>query len=62
MLALALGLLTVTGVVQLWEVFVLAALLGVATAFDNPTRQAFVMELVGPGPRAQRGHARTPCS
>ena len=26
----------------------LAALLGVATAFDNPTRQAFVMELVGP--------------
>ena len=47
-LALALGLLTVTGVVQLWEVFVLAALLGVATAFDNPTRQAFVMELVGP--------------
>ena len=47
-LALALGLLTVTGVVRLWEVFVLAALLGVATAFDNPTRQAFVMELVGP--------------
>jgi MFS family permease len=47
-LALALGLLTVTGVVQLWQVFVLAALLGVATAFDNPARQAFVMELVGP--------------
>ena len=53
-----LGLLTVTGVVRLWEVFVLAAALGVATAFDNPTRQAFVMELVGPGSRAQRGHAQ----
>jgi MFS family permease len=47
-LALILGMLTVTGVVQLWEVFALAALLGIATAFDNPTRQAFVMELVGP--------------
>ena len=34
--------------VQLWQVFVLAAALGVATAFDNPARQAFVMELVGP--------------
>jgi MFS family permease len=47
-LALILGLLSVTGIVQLWEVFALAAALGVATAFDNPTRQAFVMELVGP--------------
>ena len=48
MLALILGLLTVTGAVQLWEVYVLAAALGIATAFDNPTRQSFVMELVGP--------------
>jgi MFS family permease len=47
-LALILGLLTVTGVVRLWEVYVLAAGLGIATAFDNPTRQSFVMELVGP--------------
>jgi MFS family permease len=47
-LALILGLLTVTGVVRLWEVYVLAASLGTATAFDNPTRQSFVMELVGP--------------
>ena len=46
-LALILGLLTVTGAVQLWQVFVLAAALGVATAFDNPTRQSFVIELVG---------------
>jgi MFS family permease len=47
-LALILGVLTVTGRVQLWQVYVLAAALGVATAFDNPTRQAFVVELVGP--------------
>ena len=47
-LALILGLLTVTGAVRLWEVYVLAAALGIATAFDNPARQAFVMELVGP--------------
>ena len=53
-LALILGLLTVTGAVQLWKVFVLAAALGVATAFDNPTRQAFVIEMVGDGARAQR--------
>ena len=46
-LALILGVLTVTGAVELWMVFVLAAALGVATAFDNPTRQAFVIELVG---------------
>jgi MFS family permease len=46
-LALILGVLTVTGAVRLWHVFVLAAALGVATAFDNPARQSFVMELVG---------------
>lgn len=47
-LALTLGLLTVTGAVRLWQVFVLAALLGLAKTFDNPARQAFVMEMVGP--------------
>lgn len=47
-LALTLGLLTVTGTVQLWMVFVLAALLGVVTTVDNPARQTFVLELVGP--------------
>ncbi|WP_413740016.1 MFS transporter [Sodalis sp. RH14] len=45
-LALALGLLTVTGLVQLWHVYVFAFLLGCATAFDAPTRQTFVAELV----------------
>jgi MFS family permease len=45
-LALALGLLTVTGVVQLWHVYVFAFLLGCVTAFDAPARQTFVAELV----------------
>ena len=47
MLALVLGLLTVTGVVQLWHVYVLAFLFGCAAAFDAPVRQTFVAELVG---------------
>ncbi|MGZ6214474.1 MAG: MFS transporter [Candidatus Limnocylindria bacterium] len=47
-LALVLGVLTVTGSVELWMVYVLAVLLGAANAVDNPTRQAFVLEMVGP--------------
>jgi MFS family permease len=47
-LALVLGTLTATGAVRLWMVYVLALLLGVATAFDMPARQAFVSEMVGP--------------
>jgi MFS family permease len=45
--ALALGLLTATGAVQVWEVGALAALLGVNNAFENPARQSFMLELVG---------------
>ena len=45
-LALGLGILTVTGVVQLWHVHVFAFLLGCAAAFDAPARQTFVAELV----------------
>ena len=45
-LALVLGVLTVTGVVQLWHVYVFALLLGCVTAFDAPARQTFVAELV----------------
>jgi MFS family permease len=45
--ALILGLLTVTGMVQVWEIGVLAALLGLNNAFENPSRQSFMMELVG---------------
>jgi MFS family permease len=43
-----LGLLVVTDVVQVWHVFVLAALLGVGASVDAPARQAFVIEMVGP--------------
>ena len=46
-LALGLGLLTVTGAVQLWHVYLFALLLGCVTAFDAPARQTFVSELVG---------------
>ncbi|HVA22910.1 MAG TPA: MFS transporter [Chloroflexota bacterium] len=45
--AVALAVLTASGRIQLWEVYVLAALLGLVSAFDQPTRQSFVMELVG---------------
>lgn len=47
-LALILGLLTATHTVQLWMVFALAFGLGCVNTVDNPTRQAFVMEMVGP--------------
>ena len=46
-LALALGLLTVTHVVQLWHVYCFAFVFGCASAFDAPARQTFVGELVG---------------
>jgi MFS family permease len=52
-LALGLGLLTISGVVRLWMVMVLALGLGVARAFDVPARQAFVSELVE-GPELPR--------
>jgi MFS family permease len=48
-LALALGMLTITGIVQLWHVYVFAFLFGCASAFDAPVRQIFVTELVGDG-------------
>ena len=44
--AAAMALLTLTGVVQLWHVYVLAFILGLVSAFDFPTRQSFVSELV----------------
>ena len=47
-LALALGILTLVGAVQLWMVYALALGLGLVTVVDNPTRQSFVMEMVGP--------------
>src|SRR4051812_49131942 len=47
-LAGILAVLTLTGVVQLWTVYLLAFLTGFVTAFDNPARQTFVSDLVGP--------------
>ena len=46
-LAFGLGILTITGLVQLWHVYVFAFLLGCVTAFDSPARHTFVAELVG---------------
>ena len=47
-LALVLGTLTITGEVRLWHVYVLAFLLGLNNCFENPARQSFVLEMVGP--------------
>ena len=44
--ALVLAALTLTGHVQLWHVYTIAFLQGVATALDNPARQSFVSEMV----------------
>jgi MFS family permease len=46
--ALALGVLVVTGTVELWMVVAVAVVFGLVTACDNPTRQAFSLEMVGP--------------
>jgi len=46
-LALTLGLLTSLGTATVWDVFVMAFLLGIVNVFDNPARQAFVQEMVG---------------
>jgi MFS family permease len=47
--AAVLAALTASGRIQLWQIYVLAAILGLVNAFDQPTRQSFVMELVGRG-------------
>jgi MFS family permease len=47
--ALALGTVVLTGVVTLWQVYLLCLLLGCFSALDIPMRQAFVSEMVGPG-------------
>jgi MFS family permease len=47
LLALVMGVLVVTGWVQLWMVYGMALSLGMVTVFDMPARQTFVVELVG---------------
>jgi hypothetical protein len=46
--AILLGVLAVTGAVEVWHVYVLAFAFGVGSAFDAPARQSFVSEMVGP--------------
>ena len=46
-LAVILTILTVTGLVEVWMILVLAILLGCANAVDMPVRQSFAIELVG---------------
>ena len=48
LLALVLYVLVATDAVELWMVYVMAFLLGVVTMIDMPTRQSFVIEMVGP--------------
>lgn len=48
LLGLLLAGLTLSGVVQVWHVYAIAFLLGMVTVVDNPTRQTFVVEMVGP--------------
>ena len=45
--ALALGVLVMTGNIQLWDVFACAAVLGISGAIDSPIRQSFTSEIVG---------------
>ncbi|HMM67536.1 MAG TPA: MFS transporter [Dokdonella sp.] len=45
-LALGLGVLTISGHAELWHVYAFALLLGCVTAFDAPARQTFVSDLV----------------
>ncbi len=45
--AVIFGVLVATGLIQLWHVYLLALIQGFISAVDNPTRQAFAVELVG---------------
>lgn len=46
-LALIMSVLVLTGVAQLWHIFVFAGLLGISGAIENPVRQSFASEMVG---------------
>jgi len=47
-LAALLGVVVLAGVVQLWMVYAIAFTFGLVTVADNPARQTFVLQLVGP--------------
>jgi MFS family permease len=46
--AIALWLLTITGSVEVWMIYALVLVRGTINALDNPARQSFVAEMVGP--------------
>ncbi len=46
-LALVLGILTLSGRIEVWHIFVIASCMGIVNGFDIPTRQSFVFEMVG---------------
>ena len=46
-LALILAVLVATNTIQLWMIYILASLLGLVNAIDNPTRRTFVLDMVG---------------
>src|SRR6202043_2016288 len=46
-LALILAILTLSHIVRVWEIVVLASLLGAVNAFDIPARQSFLIDMVG---------------
>src|SRR5579872_2728362 len=46
-LGFTLAALTLTGRIRVWEIIVLATLLGIVNAFDVPARQSFLIEMVG---------------
>jgi MFS family permease len=46
-LALAMGLLAINGWAQVWQIYLFASMLGLVTVVHNPTRQVFVVEMVG---------------
>lgn len=47
LLALLLGIIVLTGSVQIWMVYIFAGCLGLVNSLDNPVRQSFVSEMVG---------------
>ncbi|MDV3428635.1 MAG: MFS transporter [Bacillota bacterium] len=47
LLALILAVLVFTGKIKYWHILILATLLGLANTVDMPTRQSFIIEMVG---------------
>ena len=59
--AAALALLTLSGRLEVWHVFLLAGVLGVVSAVDNPVRQSFVSEVVE-GPQLPNAISLVSCT